>query len=116
MSKKPPKSPSRPRAAQATSDRPDAVLSAQAHLKYLLATGRIRSEELDRICLAVICKLVRRLLEESTREVEVLRDPRLIRLAVARAKSTGDIQGSLLQAITALGKLQRAERTRQRKR
>lgn len=92
------------------------MLSAQAHLKSLLATGRIRSEELDRICSAVISKLVRRMCEENTQQMEVLRDPRLIRLAVARAKSTGDIQGSLLQAITALGKLQRAERTRQRKR
>ena len=115
MSKKPPKLPGRSRSARATSGQPDAVLSAQAHLKSLLATGRIRSEELDRICLAVISKLVRRKCEENTQQMEVLRDPRLIRLAVARAKSTGDLQGSLLDAMKALGKLQRAERARKSK-
>jgi hypothetical protein len=54
--------------------------------------------------------------EENAQEIEILRDPRLIRLAVARAKSTGDLQGSLLEAIKALGRLQRAERARKRER
>jgi len=90
-------------------------MSAQAHVKALLATGRIRSEELDRVCMAVISRLVRRKCEENTQQMEVLRDPRLIRLAAARAKSTGNLQGSLLEAIKALGKLQRAEHARKRK-
>jgi len=45
-----------------------------------------------------------------------LHDPWLIRLPVAHSKSTGDIQGSLLDAMKALVKLQRAERARKRKR
>jgi hypothetical protein len=66
--------------------------------------------------MAVITNLVRQLHEENAQEIEILRDPRLIRLVVARAKSTGDVQGSLLEAIKALGRLQRAERTRKRER
>jgi len=108
--------PLRSRARRATSDRPDAELNAQAHVKSLLEDGRIGTEELDRVCMAMISKLVRRMCEENTQQMEVLRDPRLIRLAVARAKSTGDLQGSLLKAIKALGKLQRAERARKRER
>jgi len=95
---------------------PDPVASAQEHLRILLATRRVGPEELERICMAVITKLVRQMHEENAQEIEILRDPRLIRLAVARAKSTGDLQGSLLKAIKALGKLQRAERARKRER
>lgn len=91
-------------------------MNAQAHVKSLLEDGRIGTEELDRVCMAMISKLVRRMFEENTQQMEVLRDPRLIRLAVARAKSTGDLQGSLLEAMKALGRLQRAERARKRKR
>jgi len=65
--------------------------------------------------MAVISKLVRCKCEENAQQMEVLRDPRLIRLAVARAKSTGDIQASLIAAMKALGKLQRAERARKSK-
>jgi len=115
VSKKPPKSPGRSRAPRATSGRQDAELSAQAHVKALLADGRIGTEELDRVCMALISKLVRRMCEENAQQMEVLRDPRLIRLAVARAKSTGDLQGSLLDAMKALRKLQRAEHARKRK-
>lgn len=78
----------------------------------LQATSRVGPEELERICMALITKLVRQMHEENAQEIEILRDPRLIRLAVARAKSTGDLQGSLLEAMTALGKLQRAESAR----
>jgi hypothetical protein len=66
--------------------------------------------------MAVITKLVRQMHEENAQEIEILRDPRLIRLAVARAKSTGDLQGSLLDAMKALGRLQRAEHARKRER
>lgn len=66
--------------------------------------------------MAVISKLVRRRCEENSQQMTVLRDPRLIRLVVVRAKSTGDLHGSLLEAIKALGKLQRAERARKRER
>jgi hypothetical protein len=48
--------------------------------------------------------------------MEVLRDPRLIRLAVTRAKSTGELQALLMEAIKVLGKLQRAESLRERQR
>jgi len=91
------------------------VASAQEHLRILLATRRVGPKELERICMAVITKLVRQMHEENAQEIEILRDPRLIRLAVARAKSTGDLQGSLLEAITALRRLQRAERARKRR-
>jgi hypothetical protein len=40
------------------SSRPDAELSTERHVKLLLADRRIGPEELERICMAVITKLV----------------------------------------------------------
>lgn len=62
--------------------------------------------------MAIITKLIREMRNDELVDSEVLSDPRLIRLSVARAKSTGNLSGAIRYAVNAISKLQRAERIR----
>jgi len=61
---------------------------------------RIGHKELETVLRVVITKLIRQMCEEDVQNMDLLQDPRLIRLAVARAKSTGDLGRALRNSIT----------------
>lgn len=69
--------------------------------------------ETDSICAAICTRVIRGLQEEASTHLEILNDPRLLRLVVSRARATGDIQGAFEDSIKALRKLRKIEERRQ---
>ena len=77
--------------------------------------GRLRippGVELDSVCAAICTRVIRDLQEEATSQLEILNDPRLIRLVISRARATGDIQGAFEDSIKALRRLRKIEERR----
>jgi hypothetical protein len=68
--------------------------------------------ETDTICAAICTRVIRGLQEEASTHLEILNDPRLLRLVVSRARATGDIQGAFEDSIKALRKLRMIEERR----
>jgi hypothetical protein len=52
---------------------------------------------------------MRGLQEEASSHLEILNDPRLLRLVVSRARATGDIHGAFEDSIKALKRLRMIE-------
>jgi hypothetical protein len=78
-------------------------------------TDRLRippGVELDSVCAAICTRVIRDLQEETTSQLEILNDPRLIRLVISRARATGDIQGAFEDSIKALRRLRKIEERR----
>ena len=74
--------------------------------------GRFRippGAELDSICAAICTRVIRGLQEEASSHLEILNDPRLLRLVISRARATGDIHGAFEDAIKALKRLRMIE-------
>ena len=69
--------------------------------------------ELDSVCAAICTRVIRDLQDEAKSQLEILNDPRLLRLVVSRARATGDIQGAFEDSIKALRKLRKIEERRQ---
>ena len=81
----------------------------------LVAGSRMKvpwGPETDSICAAICTRVIRGLQEEASTHLEILNDPRLLRLVVARARATGDIQGAFEDSIKALRKLRKIEERR----
>ena len=68
--------------------------------------------ETDSICAAICTGVIRGLQEEASTHLEILNDPRLLRLVISRARATGDIQGAFEDSIKALRKLRKIEERR----
>jgi hypothetical protein len=74
--------------------------------------GRFRippGAELDSICAAICTRVMRGLQEEASSHLEILNDPRLLRLVVSRARATGDIHGAFEDSVKALKRLRMIE-------
>jgi hypothetical protein len=58
--------------------------------------------------------VIRGLQEEASSHLEILSDPRLLRLVISRARATGDVHGAFEDSLRALKRLRMIEERRRK--